>query len=258
MWKGCATAAAGRNGVFAALLAQEGMTGPDKPFSGKDGIFELVTGPMDIDLGLPNRQPYVIESSNFKLHPAEYNSLGSLDIIFSLGDLIQAEDVESIEVETYWLAYSEIGMEPEKWDPKSRETADHSLPYLIASAIIDRGISQDTFLQSRLSNTGTRELMRRISVRENKAYSARFPNELTSSIQIKLRSGEVIERQVSFPRGHRLNPPSDPEIDEKFNSICRERSDLAACLSARDAVWKLDSLHRVSDLFELLAPLAEG
>jgi 2-methylcitrate dehydratase len=258
MWKGCAAAAAGRNGILAALLAREGMTGPAKPFTGKDGIIERVTGPISIELGFPKRGPYIVECSNFKLYPAEYNSLGPLDIIFSLREIVRAENVEKVDVETYWLAYSEIGMEPEKWHPHTRETADHSLPFLIATAIIDGRIGQDSFAPNRLFEPGVNELMARIAITENKEYSARFPDELKTAIRIQLKTGELIERMVTFPRGHHQNPPSDREIDAKFDSICQDRKDAASCQAAKNAVWNLDSLDRVSDLFDLLTSIEAG
>src|SRR5262249_3179120 len=116
MWKGAATGAANRNGIFAALLASEGMTGPGEPFPGKDGIMDLITGRrFSLSLGPHHRPPqWQIELSNFKIFPSGYNTQGPGELMLRLRDQIPLDDVTAIDIETYWLCYSENGMEAAK------------------------------------------------------------------------------------------------------------------------------------------------
>ncbi|HEV2007596.1 MAG TPA: MmgE/PrpD family protein, partial [Burkholderiales bacterium] len=166
MWKGCATAAAARAGVFSALLASEGMTGPTAAFEGRHGVWDQVTGPFQLGRLGGEGVAFGIERTNLKFFPAEYHSQAPLWIALGLRNKVRVEEIEAINVQTYYTAYSEIGSEPEKWDPQTRETADHSLPYLLARALTDGRITADSFSPERIRDPIVRQLMRTISVEE--------------------------------------------------------------------------------------------
>src|SRR5581483_8605184 len=217
MWKGCATAGAARNGMFAALLASKGMTGPPEPFEGFDGIKQLVTGPFALALpALP--ESFVIQRIHTKYRPAEYNAQGPLDLILRMRGEMPLDEIERVDVETYWLAYSEIGMEKAKWDPRTRETADHSIPYLLAVALVDGEVGLRSFTPERIADPALRPLMSRITVAENKDFSRRFPAELLTRITITSTSGAKVTDEIAYPKGYARNPMSDAEIDMKFDA----------------------------------------
>src|SRR6185503_5656619 len=111
MWKGCATAASTRAGVFSALLAQKGMTGPTAAFEGKHGVWEQVTGPFELGRLAGKGEPFGIERTNLKFFPSEYHSQATLWIALNLRDKVRPEDIEAVDVQTYYTAYSEIGSE---------------------------------------------------------------------------------------------------------------------------------------------------
>ena len=170
MWKGCATAAAIRGGVFAAQLAELGMTGPLEPFEGKDGLWERVTGPFEFSL--PSRADgFVLEQTSLKLHPSEYHSQAFLDLVPAILGRVSVDHIASIEIQTYWLCYSEIGSEPAKWQPDSRETADHSLPFLLATALRDGALTLDSFGDANIRDPQLRGLMQRIKIEHNPAFT---------------------------------------------------------------------------------------
>src|SRR5262249_46962744 len=134
-WKGCAVANASRNGVFAALLAPYGMTGPSEGFEGEMGFFKQVSGPFT--LGVDNfggdGRPFMINQTYIKFYPAEYHSQSAIDAALTLRPQLGGVDtIEKITIETFNAAVEIIGGEPEKWRPTTRETADHSLPYCVA------------------------------------------------------------------------------------------------------------------------------
>jgi 2-methylcitrate dehydratase len=138
-WKGCAFANASRNGVFAALLARLGMTGPAPVFEGEMGFFNQVSRQaFDVPtLGSGhgpngNRAPYMINQTYIKFWPAEYHSQSAIDAALQLRDKVgDWRGIQSITIETFNAAVEIIGGEPEKWRPTTRETADHSLPYCV-------------------------------------------------------------------------------------------------------------------------------
>lgn len=218
MWKGCATASSVRGGFFAAQLARLGMTGPDEPFEGKDGLFARVTG--EFDLRLPAQSDrYAIQVSNLKLQPAEYHSQALLDLVPTILQRTPLDRIRSIDIETYWMAYSEIGSEPAKWSPETRETADHSLPFLLGSALLDGRLTLDAFREARLRDAALRQLMQRIRIAHDPSLTERFPEELPSRLHITTADGEVFSLETTYPKGHTRNPVSAADIEAKFAAV---------------------------------------
>ena len=257
MWKGCATAGAARNGVFAALLAQQGMTGPPEAYEGAAGIWALVTGPFQLEL--PARTDgFVIEHIATKTHPAEYNAQGPLDLITSLRPQVSLDNIDRIDVDTYFLAYDEIGSQIEKWDPQTRETADHSIPYLLAVALVDGKVGQGSFSQTRILDPDLRPLMNRIHVHHNEEYTARFPGELNCAVSIRLQSGETIEAHQAYPLGHPQNPVSEADLTEKFGKLARQYvkpHEAKFCDEVLAELWSLETLEDVAPVVQSLGRL---
>ena len=144
-WKNAATAYAVRNGVFAALLAREGMIGPGNAFEGRNGLFENVTGRFELP-PFPNRggEP-LTPKVQIKYWPVETNGQPVIFAALKLRELVEPHDFKEIEVFTSKFTWFEIGSEPEKWDPRTRETADHSLPYILARTLIDGTLTVASF-----------------------------------------------------------------------------------------------------------------
>src|SRR5207247_7495129 len=142
MWKGCAFANAARNAVFAAELAAAGLTGPAPIFEGDLGFMKLVTrepfavAPMGAEFDAD--APFMITDTYIKFWPAEYHSQSAIDAALQLRPEVgDARAVTAIDIHTFDAAVDIIGKDPEKWRPKTRETADHSLPYCTAVALAD-------------------------------------------------------------------------------------------------------------------------
>jgi 2-methylcitrate dehydratase len=215
-----------------------------------------VTGPFD--LAIPARpDTFVIEKVHTKYRPAEYNAQGALDLVARLRPRSPVEKIDKIDVESYWLAYSEIGMEKEKWDPRTRETADHSLPYLIAVAFTDGDVGLGSFSEERIRDPELRPLMQKISVTENKDHSKRFPAELLVNIAVTLKDGTRLVEETAYPKGHEQNPVTDAEIDRKFDDVVAQRpaGEKATCDALRAALWSFETKN-VSSVLKPLGTLA--
>jgi 2-methylcitrate dehydratase len=254
MWKGCATAAAARNGVFAALLAREGMTGPNEPFEGRHGVWEQVTGPFQLPPLENQGGPFSVEKAGLKYFPAVNCSQAILWMALDLRNKVSPEDIESIDVQTYWNAWSEIASEPAKWDPQTRETADHSLPYLLAVTLVDGNVTPATFALERIRDPRLRPLMNKIKVSENPEFSKLFPEAVMSVIEVVTRSGEKLVERATYPKGHTRNPMSDQEVEAKFMGLCQGTLPPDRCRQALETLWRLDDIPdigQVIDLFQL-------
>jgi 2-methylcitrate dehydratase len=252
MWKGCATAAAVRNGIFSAQLAREGLTGPPEPFEGKDALWDLVTG--EFEFSIPTRPgELVVEATNLKPTPAEYHSQALLALVPQIRDWASVDDIASIAIETYWVGYSEIGSELEKWDPKTRETADHSLPYMLAVALVDGEVTLESFTDARIADPALRPLMQKIAVSHNPDFTAAYPEQMMSRIRVVTRDGREFDQITPYPRGHVRNPMSHDEINDKFDRLCGEHLSDDRRVAIRDAWWDVASTADINDVMAVMS-----
>jgi 2-methylcitrate dehydratase len=260
MWKGCAFANAARNGVFAALLAAEGLTGPAPIFEGDLGIMKLVTRqtfelpPLGGEAG--NADGFMMNKTYIKFWPAEYHSQSAIDAALQLrkeiGDAgAVASAVEALDIYTFEASYNIIGKYAEAWAPRTRETADHSLPYCTAVALLDGDVTLRQFDPERFTAPDVLALLKRVKVHLDDALTPRYPRGIPNRLVAKLKGGRQLVREVEFPRGHAQNPMTDAEVEHKFRTLVqprygKDRADriLAAC-------WKLDELKAVAELMGL-------
>jgi 2-methylcitrate dehydratase len=175
-WKGLAAAEAARNAVFATRLARAGLTGPAPIFEGRSGFFAQVTGPADIDVdtfGGPGRE-FRIHRCVLKPYPAVIYSqtaiVAGIEVAREVGDLGR---IASIDIATTRRGLQRTGSEPEKWSPQTRDTADHSLPYITARAMLDGDITRDSFEQTKFRDTAVLALMQKIKVAEDPVLTER-------------------------------------------------------------------------------------
>lgn len=252
MWKGCAASASARSAIFAAELAREGMTGPSEAFEGRHGIFEQVTGPFELAPFGGNGRPFAAERSGIKYIPTEYNSQLPLYLTLKLREKVAVKDIESIHIEVYHFTYTEIGSEPEKWRPTTRETADHSLPYMIAVALMDGKVSVESFSDERIRDPQLPSLMDRIKISENAEFSRRYPASMDCRIEIRTKQGARIVEEGSHPKGHAKNPMSDAEVEEKFWDLCRGKVVRSQGQAILDATWGLHEMGDVNTLISLI------
>jgi 2-methylcitrate dehydratase len=152
---------------------------------------------------------------------------------------IGPDDVESIHVATHWDTWFETGHEPEKWDPQSRETADHSLPFVMATALRDGDVSLASFTDEAVRDDALRPVMAKITITEDQELTALRPAQTLSDIAIKLRSGEQRTARTGIPLGDHRNPLSDEELERKFRGLAAPVANPDRVDHALDALWNL-------------------
>ncbi|MDR3633874.1 MAG: MmgE/PrpD family protein [Isosphaeraceae bacterium] len=221
MWKGCAFAFAARNGVFAALLAREGMTGPAPLFEGDMGFIQQVSGPLPLSqLGGPKAADWMLPKTSIKFWPAEYHSQSAIAAALELRPQIaNIASIRSIEIATFRTAVEIIGQDPEKWHPKTRETADHSLPYCTAVALVDGDVSTRQFEPARLADPALLDLVKRTVVVEDANLTAEYPAAIPNRVRVTLSDGRTLQSTVRHPPGHDKNPLSDAQLRQKFDGL---------------------------------------
>jgi 2-methylcitrate dehydratase len=257
MWKGCAFANAARNGVFAAILAADGMTGPAPIFEGVFGFEKLVSGPLGANLDLSQwggaGRRFMIDDTYIKYWPAEYHSQSAIDAALKIRSELgtgneTAGAIERIDIDSFDAAVDIIGSDPEKWRPKTRETADHSLPYCVAVALADGEVGHAQFAPARFQDERLLDLVSIIKVHRDPQLTARYPAGTPNRLRVRLKSGREFINEVEFPRGHARNPMSDAEVERKFEIEADPHMDSTTQAAVRKAVWNLDSSSDVKGL----------
>jgi 2-methylcitrate dehydratase len=231
MWKGCAFANAARQGVFAALLAAEGMTGPAPIFEGELGFMRLLTretftvAPMGAENGpSQNVDDFMISHTYIKFWPVEYHAQSAVDAILQLRPQVgDWRNVEKIDIHTFDAAVDIIGKDPEKYRPKTRETADHSMPYCVAVALTDGDVWLHSFDDDKLANAPLIELTNRVKLHRNASANDRYPRGIPNLLKVTLKDGRTFELEVEFPRGHARNRMTDAEVEKKFRNCALKK-----------------------------------
>ena len=254
-WKGMAFGNVDRNAVVAAELAREGIEGPAPIFEGEFGFFEQVSGEFDLDVDAFGGRDgaFKINETYVKFYPVEYHAQAAVNCVFALMDEhgIEADDIERIENETYEAGVSIIAGDEEKWRPETRETADHSMPYCIARAFLDGEMTLEQFREDKLTGDAVRDLMDRIEVEENPAYTERYGESFPHRMVVHTDE-DTYEHELEHPRGHYENPLTDAELEEKFATGAEGHLDADERAAVLDAVRSLDDLDDVSTLFDRL------
>jgi 2-methylcitrate dehydratase len=258
MWKGCAFANAARNGLFAALLAQEGMTGPAPIFEGDLGFQKLLTGPFEVAPmaaeGDQRAKPedFMLSCTYIKFWPAEYHSQSAIDAALQLRPQIgDISKIAGIDIRTFDAAVDIIGKDPEKWRPKTRETADHSLPYCTAVALMDGDVTMASFDEAHLQNEKLLELVGKIKVHRDAALSARYPKGIPNHLTITLKDGKKLVKEVEFPRGHALNPMTDGELESKFRALVAPKYGVKRVEEMLKTLWQIEKVEQAASLIHL-------
>lgn len=247
MWKGCAAANAARNGVFAAIAAAEGMAGPPTPF--EDGLTAVIGAeavcPFPVDA-----KGFSLLQADYKYFLSEFHAQGPAFVALELLPQINIDDIEKIEIFTYHFAWFEIGSGDEKWKPTTRETADHSMPFVVASVLIDGSYTDAIFAPERYGDPRTLDLMKKIVVTEDREFNERYPRSLPCRMTITLKNGRQKTAEITNPIGHHDRPMSDAQVVEKFRGLAGRKLPPGRVQALLDRIWRLESDSEWPSLFE--------
>jgi 2-methylcitrate dehydratase len=259
-WKAAAVPNAGRNGVFAAMLAQRGMTGPPEIFSGSHGFFEGVSmGPVEMQplAGEDgNDRQFRLMESRFKRFPAGFVSQTAIEAALEARETLgitEASDIRRVHIRTFESGLRIMAGDPTRWHPETRETADHSIPYVVGCALKFGTLDPRHFEDDVLRDADLLDLMSRIEVVRDPECDAAWPEAILNIVTIESNDGRTHTANVPYYTGHFKKPMTDHQIEEKFRGltdpfIAKPKQDETIKL-----VWDLDS---ITDLSTLLVPLA--
>ena len=266
MMKNTGDPMATQSGVLAALLAEQGYTGPEHVIDGKEGLVHVMGPEWKLEVltdglvedglveGGSGSGPgeWRIERCGMKAFPTEALTHAPISAVLDLvteNDLAP-EAIETVRIRSLARA-ADILADPTKYDPRSKETADHSLPYVIAAAIVDRQVTPKQFTQDRIMADDIRAQLNKVEVVADEEIEAVFPELQRVHVTVVTTDGRELEKQLDYPKGDPRNPLSDEEITEKFTALAEPIMTAESREKLVDAVWRLDELGSVTDLMAL-------
>lgn len=220
-WKGLAYPALAFGASHAAFLAMRGVTGPREVFEGNKGLMDTITGPFEIDWSRESLES--VRGTILKRHNAEIHSQSALEALLELRAEhgLTGAEVERIELDTFQVAYDIIGggEEGAKHHVESKEEADHSLPYLLAVAMLDGQVLPDQYRPERIGRHDVQDLLRRVEVRPDSGLSSRFPAEHAVRVRLHLRDGTAVTREQGDWEGFVTRPMGWQALTAKFDRL---------------------------------------
>jgi 2-methylcitrate dehydratase len=249
-WKGCALANASRNAVFCAMLAGKGMTGPDEAFEGKAGFLNS-TG-IRFEIASFSADAYRIMRARLKAFPSGYFSQSAIEAILSLRPQIpELDEVKEVRLQTFPSGYEVMGSSEANWQPETRESADHSLPFVMAVALMEGNLEIRHYDEMYYKRSDVRALMQKIKVRVGEEPVAAWPDLPLNIVDVEMKSGEVLSTRVAYHLGHFKRFMTGVEQERKFRPLAepllppKQINDLLTCLR------RLDEVEQISELISL-------
>ena len=254
MMKNTVDPMATQSGAFAALLAEKGYNGPEHVIDGKEGLVHCFGPEWKLNIltdGLG--ESWRITQCGMKFFPTE--ALTHVPISAVL-DLVKENDlhpdqVAKIQIRSLARA-ADILSDPSKYDPHTKETADHSLPYVIAAALVDRQVTPAQFEMAKIMDPTSRAQLKKVEVVADPEIEKVFPALQRVIVNITTTDGRTFTKQLDYPKGDPRNPLSDAEIEEKFAALADGVLSKPAQTKLKDAIWNLEKLGSVSKLMALM------
>jgi len=253
MWKGCTAPNSARNGVFAALMARRGMTGPQEAFEGARGFKKQLGTSLQLSAFGGDGIAFTIETDKYKYYPCDYEAQCALTPILELHEALKGDvnDIERVDIETYDHAIKISADTPAKWSPQNRETADHSIPYVAAVGLARGTLWLEDFLEERIRDPRIHALMQKIHVRATEECNRDWPEAYPFRITVTMRSGAKHVREIRYAKGHPRNPMSDAEIETKFLRLTVPVMGQTRASTALGRLWRLDEMGSIADMLAL-------
>lgn len=252
-WKGLAYPNTAFGATHATFLAMRGVTGPLEVFEGNKGLMDAITGHFELDWAQENLE--VVRRTSVKKYNAEFHSQSVLEGVLELRTArhVRPEEIESIRIDIFDVAYHIIGggEEGDKQRVRTKEEADHSLPYMVAVALLDGDVSPAQYQPERIVREDVQNLLRKVTIQPNAAMSKRFPAEMPCHIQITLKDGLTFDIEKQDYEGFYTRPMSWEKATAKFERLATPYTNAMQRAAIVEAVAHLET-KEVEQLTEVL------
>jgi 2-methylcitrate dehydratase len=254
MMKNTVDPMATQSGVLAALMAEKGYTGPEHVVDGKEGLTHCFGPEWKVNVltdGLG--ESWRITKCGMKAFPTEaltHTPISAVLDIVKSNDL-KPDQIQKVQIKSLARA-ADILSDPSKYDPRTKETADHSLPYVIAAAIADRQVTPVQFTMEKIMDPTIRAQLRKVEVVADPEIEKVFPALQRVIVNITTADGRTFSKQLDYPKGDPRNPLTDQEVEEKFAALAEGVLSQGAQKKLKDAIWNLEKIGSVSKLMAMM------
>ena len=253
MMKNTVDPLATQSGMLAALLAEKGYTGPEHVLDGKEGLTHCLGPEWKLEVltdGLG--ESWRITQCGMKAFPTEALTHTPISAVLALvkDNDLRPNDIAKVHIRTTARG-ADILSDPSKYEPQAKETADHSLPYVIAAAIAERQVTPLQFTPAKIMDPVIRAQLGKIVVSADAEIEKLFPALQRVIVRIHTIDGREFSEQLDYPKGDPRNPLSDGELEEKFEALSGPVLSHDACRSAIHGIWNLEKQSSVSELMKL-------
>jgi 2-methylcitrate dehydratase len=246
-WKAFAAADACRKAMFSVQLVQNGMTGPRQVFEGRDGFFNVISRK---PFTLPKLgEPYGIMRAFTKRYPlGEFSQTVAQAAVEARQHFTDTGDIREVNISVSHAAIKIMADSPDKWRPQTRETADHSIPYAAGVALMYGKVETEFYDDPYLHDQSLLDLVSRVKCIPSDEADRMEKEFNLCDLEIVLKSGERNRVRVEYHRGHRKNPMTDAEMEEKFRSMARKQLSADRTDNLLRLLWGIGSLPQAGAL----------
>jgi 2-methylcitrate dehydratase len=254
-WKSLAFANMSSGCVRLVFLARGGITGPDAVLEGDKGFMDAIAGAFEIDWSREDLER--VKRTIVKAYDANVKSQTAIEGVLDLKQryAVSADDVERVDIDVFELAYHVAGGGDESRyasEVESIEQAHQSIPYVTAAALLDGELTPAQYTLERIRRTDVQQLLKRVAVHPNQAYTERYPTEMPCRVRVRLRDGRSYTKEVRDYPGFVSQPVSWETIVRKFDRLSEPYAPEPLRRDIAEAVDNLDELP-VRRLMLLLA-----
>ncbi len=246
-----------QSGVIAAELASRGYEGPAHIIDGKEGLAQTITGgEWDIEglvRGLGKEPPRILRCS-MKAFPTEALTHSPFSALLKIRQQhdIAPQDIREITIKTIARA-ADILSDPSKYNPTTRETADHSLPYCVAALVLDGKLTPAQFTDERINAADIKAMINKVKVVGEDRFEKMFPEKKPAAAEIRTIDGKRYEAEVEFARGDYRSPLSDDALLQKFNSLVEDKLERGKADRIIESIMDLENCEDVGELMNILS-----
>jgi 2-methylcitrate dehydratase len=253
-----------QSGVFAAMMAQRGYTGTEAVFEGKEGFMDCFFGwdvkeqkvkpvqmqgreslgewKWDLDKLIGGLgESYKILECSMKAFPTEALTHTHISATLKVvtKNNITYDQIDSVTITTIARA-CDILFDPHKYRPESRETADHSLPYCIAAALVDHKITTQSFSEEKLKDPRIWEVIDKIHGEASEEFEKMFPAKQPSKVVIRTKDGREFSEYLEYPKGDPREPMTMEDLDNKFEGLTEKLLVAGRRKEIKDAIFNAE------------------
>jgi 2-methylcitrate dehydratase len=236
-----------QSGVFAALMAQRGYSGTEAVFEGKEGFMDCFGKGWDNEALLGGLgDSWKIMECSMKGFPTEALTHTHLTCMLKVvrEHDITYDQIESATITTIARA-CDILFDSHKYRPESRETADHSLPYCLAAAIVDRQISTASFSDEKLKDPRIWEVIDKIKGEASMEFEKMFPAKQPSRVVVRTKAGDEYEAYLEYPKGDPREPMTEDDLDVKFAGLAEGLLDADRQKKVKEMIFSCEKMSAI-------------